>query len=98
MQCYHNLHCAKLTVSVLAVYLSAHAEHAIAKVPLDYARPDGPSAIIALIRVPSKVPRSDKNYRGPILFNPGLSFVATGTYSSYEYRGGQVDLAAQAWT
>ncbi|KAJ3519724.1 hypothetical protein NM688_g9259 [Phlebia brevispora] len=40
-------------------------------VPLDYADPDGPSAIIAMAKVPSKVPKSDKRYRGPILFNPG---------------------------
>ncbi|GJJ06111.1 hypothetical protein Clacol_000300 [Clathrus columnatus] len=38
------------------------------KVPLDYAEPGGFKAAIALLRIPAK---NKKNYRGPILFNPG---------------------------
>lgn len=39
------------------------------QVPLNYSVPTGPSAIIALIRKKSTV--ATKDYRGPILFNPG---------------------------
>ncbi|KAF7370135.1 Abhydrolase-4 domain-containing protein [Mycena sanguinolenta] len=41
------------------------------KVPLDYSRPDGASAAIALIRTPSAVPHDSPRYRGPVLINPG---------------------------
>jgi hypothetical protein len=40
-------------------------------VPLDYADPSGPQAAVALLKVPSKIPRGQQGYRGPILFNPG---------------------------
>lgn len=40
-------------------------------VPLDYSKPDGPQAGIALVKVPSKFAVNDENYKGPILFNPG---------------------------
>ncbi|KAF7791738.1 hypothetical protein EIP86_002762 [Pleurotus ostreatoroseus] len=40
-------------------------------VPLDYADPKGPSAVIAMVKSPAKVPQSSDKYRGPILFNPG---------------------------
>ncbi|KAJ3539136.1 hypothetical protein NM688_g6410 [Phlebia brevispora] len=40
-------------------------------VPLDYADPDGPSATIAMAKVPSNYKKSDPRYRGPILMNPG---------------------------
>ncbi|KAJ6451753.1 hypothetical protein C8R45DRAFT_1065341 [Mycena sanguinolenta] len=41
------------------------------KVPLDYSHPDGASAAIALIRMPSVVPHDSPSYRGPVLINPG---------------------------
>jgi hypothetical protein len=41
------------------------------KVPLDYSRPDGPSAAIAMIRIHSGVSHDSPDYRGPILINPG---------------------------
>ncbi|EKM58438.1 uncharacterized protein PHACADRAFT_252753, partial [Phanerochaete carnosa HHB-10118-sp] len=40
-------------------------------VPLDYAVADGPKAGVSLIKIPSKFSPGDKDYRGPILFNPG---------------------------
>ncbi|PPQ95837.1 hypothetical protein CVT26_015967 [Gymnopilus dilepis] len=40
-------------------------------VPLNYSDPDGPEAAIALIRRPSYLPEGSKDYRGPVLFNPG---------------------------
>ncbi len=42
------------------------------QVPLDYADPDGPKAGIAMVKVPSKVSADSAEYRGPILFNPGM--------------------------
>ena len=42
------------------------------QVPLDYSRPDGAQAGIALIKVPSRFAVGDESYRGPILFNPGV--------------------------
>ncbi|KAJ7259819.1 Alpha/Beta hydrolase protein [Mycena rebaudengoi] len=39
------------------------------QVPLDYSAPTGGSAYIAVVRLPSKSPRTE--YRGPLLFNPG---------------------------
>ncbi|KAF8577644.1 hypothetical protein K439DRAFT_1418020 [Ramaria rubella] len=43
------------------------------EVPLDYNDPTGDKATIALLRVKAKVSPKSKNYRGPILFNPGES-------------------------
>ncbi|KAI5122028.1 hypothetical protein M0805_008019 [Coniferiporia weirii] len=40
-------------------------------VPLDYSAPLGETAAIALIKSASKYSPGDKQYRGPILFNPG---------------------------
>ncbi|KIP02216.1 hypothetical protein PHLGIDRAFT_305697 [Phlebiopsis gigantea 11061_1 CR5-6] len=40
-------------------------------VPLDYAKSDDQKAGIALIKVPSKHDPRHKDYKGPILFNPG---------------------------
>ncbi|GJE96256.1 alpha/beta hydrolase [Phanerochaete sordida] len=40
-------------------------------VPLDYAKPDGPQAGVAMVKIPSKYGPGDEKYRGPILFNPG---------------------------
>ncbi|KAF9529062.1 TAP-like protein-domain-containing protein [Crepidotus variabilis] len=40
-------------------------------VPLDYTDPDGREATIAIIRKPAAVPQDSKEYRGPILINPG---------------------------
>jgi pimeloyl-ACP methyl ester carboxylesterase len=42
------------------------------KVPLDYSEPDGESAVIALIRIPSPfISSGSSDYRGPVIFNPG---------------------------
>ncbi|KAH7099404.1 alpha/beta-hydrolase [Auriculariales sp. MPI-PUGE-AT-0066] len=41
------------------------------EVPLDYARPHGQKAAIALIRLPSKYSIGHALWRGPILYNPG---------------------------
>jgi hypothetical protein len=43
----------------------------VKQVPLDYANTSGPQAAIAILKMPSKIPRGQKGYRGPILFNPG---------------------------
>ncbi|KZS95703.1 alpha/beta-hydrolase [Sistotremastrum niveocremeum HHB9708] len=40
-------------------------------VPLDYAKPEGSKAAIAVIRFPSKYPVGHEMWRGPILYNPG---------------------------
>ena len=52
-------------------YSLSQVEWLSSKVPLDYAHPDGPSASIAVIKVPAKFSQFDERYRGPILFNPG---------------------------
>ncbi|EJD44690.1 hypothetical protein AURDEDRAFT_152061 [Auricularia subglabra TFB-10046 SS5] len=41
------------------------------EVPLDYARPDGEQAAVALLKLPSLYPLGHELYRGPILYNPG---------------------------
>ncbi|KZV89518.1 hypothetical protein EXIGLDRAFT_721388 [Exidia glandulosa HHB12029] len=41
------------------------------EVPLDYAKPRGQKAAVALIKYPSKYPVAHEKWRGPILFNPG---------------------------
>ncbi|KZV80042.1 hypothetical protein EXIGLDRAFT_733698, partial [Exidia glandulosa HHB12029] len=41
------------------------------EVPLDYAKPHGQKAAVALIKYPSKYPVGHEKWRGPILFNPG---------------------------
>ncbi|KZT36575.1 hypothetical protein SISSUDRAFT_1049722 [Sistotremastrum suecicum HHB10207 ss-3] len=41
------------------------------EVPLDYAKPEGKKAAVAVIRLPSKYPVGHKKWRGPILYNPG---------------------------
>lgn len=43
------------------------------QVPLDYSEPDGERAAVALIKYPSAYKPGHKNYKGPILFNPGTS-------------------------
>ncbi|KZV81214.1 hypothetical protein EXIGLDRAFT_686220 [Exidia glandulosa HHB12029] len=40
-------------------------------VPLDYAKPHGRKAAVALIKYPAKYPVGHEKWRGPILFNPG---------------------------
>lgn len=45
------------------------------QVPLDYSEPDGERAAVALIKYPSVYKPGHKNYKGPILFNPGTSDV-----------------------
>ncbi|KAH8079834.1 alpha/beta-hydrolase [Cristinia sonorae] len=40
-------------------------------VPLDYKNPSAGSAAIALLRSASPLPQDHKDYKGPILFNPG---------------------------
>jgi pimeloyl-ACP methyl ester carboxylesterase len=49
--------------------LQAHAS--FLQVPLDYTHPNGSTAAVALLRVPSALSPQDKRYRGPILLNPG---------------------------
>lgn len=46
----------------------------ISQVPLDYSHPDGPKAGIAIVKVPSRFSVGEAGYRGPILFNPGMSY------------------------
>ncbi|KZV83249.1 hypothetical protein EXIGLDRAFT_656341 [Exidia glandulosa HHB12029] len=41
------------------------------EVPLDYAKPRGQKAAVALLKYPSKYPVGHEKWRGPILFNPG---------------------------
>lgn len=41
------------------------------QVPLDYNKPNGTQAVVALLKVSAAVPMNDTSYRGPILFNPG---------------------------
>lgn len=41
------------------------------QVPLDYNKPNGTQAVVALLKVSAAVPTNDTSYRGPILFNPG---------------------------
>lgn len=38
---------------------------------MDYERPEGEKAAIAMIRIPSKYPVDSVEYRGPVLINPG---------------------------
>lgn len=66
--------------------------------PLNYSDPDGDSAAIALIRVPSTVSGNSSAYRGPILFNPGgpggsgIDFIrSTGTLFA-DLLGSQFDI------
>ncbi|KZT36576.1 hypothetical protein SISSUDRAFT_1049725 [Sistotremastrum suecicum HHB10207 ss-3] len=40
-------------------------------VPLDYAKPNGSKAAVAVIRYPSRYPVGHEKWRGPILYNPG---------------------------
>jgi hypothetical protein len=40
--------------------------------PLDWTHPSNSTVAVAVIRLPSTLSPSDKRYRGPILFNPGL--------------------------
>lgn len=55
------------------IHLGIHYQCARLLVPLNYSAPISPSnhASIALIRIPSPYPRFSKQYKGPILFNPG---------------------------
>ncbi|KAF8994596.1 TAP-like protein-domain-containing protein [Cyathus striatus] len=39
--------------------------------PLNYSEPEGDIAVIALVRKPAETPPDSKDYRGPVLFNPG---------------------------
>ncbi|KAK2460048.1 hypothetical protein APHAL10511_007925 [Amanita phalloides] len=63
-----------------------HFECARFLVPLDYSKPIGSNntASIAIIRIPSPYSSSSKEYKGPILFNPGgpggsgVDFILTG--------------------
>ncbi|KIJ41487.1 hypothetical protein M422DRAFT_229571 [Sphaerobolus stellatus SS14] len=41
------------------------------EVPMDYDNPSGDKVAVALTRFKAKVPADSKEYRGPILFNPG---------------------------
>lgn len=41
------------------------------EVPLDYAKPRGEKAAVALLKYPSQYPVGHELYRGPILYNPG---------------------------
>lgn len=41
------------------------------QVPLDYSESGGERAAVALIKYPSAYKPGHKNYKGPILFNPG---------------------------
>ncbi|KAH7106254.1 alpha/beta-hydrolase, partial [Auriculariales sp. MPI-PUGE-AT-0066] len=41
------------------------------EVPLDWAKPKGDKAAIAVLRLPSKYSANDTQYRGPIIYNPG---------------------------
>ncbi|GJE96257.1 alpha/beta hydrolase [Phanerochaete sordida] len=46
-------------------------ECAMLMVPLDYSKPSGRQAGIAIYKVPSKLAPGDEKYKGPILLNPG---------------------------
>ncbi|KAL0067780.1 hypothetical protein AAF712_005220 [Marasmius tenuissimus] len=43
----------------------------VGQVPLNYHRPEGDSASLALVRLAASVSSNSSDYRGPILFNPG---------------------------
>jgi pimeloyl-ACP methyl ester carboxylesterase len=45
--------------------------HALVQVPLDYTKPNGFTAAVALLRIPSALSPQDKNYRGPLVIIPG---------------------------
>jgi hypothetical protein len=45
----------------------------MSQVPLDYSDPSGEKAAIALIRIKANISANSREYRGPILFNPGQS-------------------------
>jgi pimeloyl-ACP methyl ester carboxylesterase len=45
--------------------------YALVQVPMDYTKPNGSSAAVALLRIPSALSPQDKNYRGPIIIIPG---------------------------
>jgi hypothetical protein len=50
---------------------------------MDYDSPHGLQVAVALVKRPSKFSTSDKNYRGPILFNPGMLKLARCNLLSY---------------
>jgi hypothetical protein len=41
------------------------------EIPLNYNNTSAGTAAIALFKIPSTLAANDKNYKGPILFNPG---------------------------
>ena len=70
--CYSEpLECTRLEVRPLALKLIISHLSTYTQVPLDYSNPNGSTAAIALIRIPSALPANSTDYRGPILVNPG---------------------------
>ncbi|PPR04800.1 hypothetical protein CVT26_012973 [Gymnopilus dilepis] len=63
----------KLVPSKRLVWQDCYPDRQCARliVPLNYSDPEGPEAVIALIRKPSFFKEGSSLYRGPILFNPG---------------------------
>ena len=49
-------------------HATALTEHAFCQVPLDYSDPQGPQAVVALVKNPARGPGKA---RGPVLVNPG---------------------------
>lgn len=45
--------------------------HTSPQVPLDYFDAAAGTGAIALIRIPSEIPRDSPKYKGPLLLNPG---------------------------
>ncbi|KAJ7156549.1 TAP-like protein-domain-containing protein [Mycena crocata] len=64
---------SRLTSSTSLAWVSCYTKFQCTKlqVPLNYFDPSAGDAALALIRIPSSLPPSDPDYRGPVLFNPG---------------------------
>jgi hypothetical protein len=60
-------------VRYLATFLSSQSAYLSSQVPLDYTtNATDAMAAVALVRLPSPLSKDDKDYRGPVLFNPGM--------------------------
>jgi hypothetical protein len=60
-------------VRCFSTFFLSHKAYFSSQVPLDYTtNKTNATAAVALIRLPSPLAKDDKNYRGPVLFNPGI--------------------------
>jgi hypothetical protein len=72
--CYTSgFECARLAVRYLATFLLSQNAYVSSQVPLDYTtNATDAMAAVALVRLPSPLSKDEKDYRGPVLFNPGM--------------------------